>query len=94
MTSLRAAAFDGPVPKDLKKYGFDKTATLLGENDKVLARIRVGAEKDGKRYVLVDGLDKLARVEKGTLDDWPWNLADALEPPPVSPDAGVQASKP
>src|SRR5207253_8430261 len=27
MTSLRAAAFDGPVPKDLKKYGFDKTAT-------------------------------------------------------------------
>ena len=94
MTSLRAAAFDGPVPKDLKKYGFDKTATLLGENDKVLARIRVGAEKDGKRYVLVDGVDKVARVEKGTVDDWPWNLADALEPPPVSPDAGVQASKP
>jgi len=94
MTSLRAAAFDGPVPKDLKKYGFDKTATLLGENDKVLARIRVGAEKDGKRYVLVDGVDKLARVEKGTVDDWPWNLPDALEPPPAAPDAGVQASKP
>ena len=94
MTSLRAAAFDGPVPKDLKKYGFDKTATLLGENDKVLARIRVGSEKDGKRYVLVDGVDKLARVEKGTVDDWPWNLPDALEPPPAAPDAGVQASKP
>ena len=94
MTSLRAAAFDGSVPKDLKKYGFDKTATLLGENDKVLARIRVGSEKDGKRYVLVDGVDKLARVEKGTVDDWPWNLPDALEPPPAAPDAGVQASKP
>ena len=94
MTSLRAAAFDGPVPKDLKKYGFDKTATLLGENDKVLARIRVGSEKDGKRYVLVDGVDKLARVEKGTVDDWPWNLPDALEPAPAAPDAGVQASKP
>jgi hypothetical protein len=53
----------------------------------------VGAEKDGKRYVLVDGIDKLARVEKGTVDDWPWTLADVLEPPPASPDAGVQAAK-
>ncbi|MGZ6142132.1 MAG: hypothetical protein ACXWLM_02280 [Myxococcales bacterium] len=95
MTSLRAAAFDGPVPKDLKKLGLDRTATLLGDQDKVLARIRVGAEKDGKRYVLVDGVEKLARVEKGTVDDWPWNLADALDqPPPGAPDAGVQASKP
>ncbi|MCA1827725.1 MAG: DUF4340 domain-containing protein [Myxococcales bacterium] len=95
MTSLKAAAFDGPVPRDLKKYGFDKTATLLGENDKVLARIRLGAEKDGKRYALADGVDKLARVEKATVDDWPWKLADALDqPPPGSPDAGVQASKP
>lgn len=95
MTSLRAAGFDGPAPKDLKKYGFDRTATLYGEKDKVLARIRVGAEKDGKRYVLVDGVDRLARVEKGTVDDWPWQFADALEAPPAgSPDAGVQASKP
>lgn len=92
-SSLRAAAFEGPAPKDAKKYGLDKTATLLGEGDKVLARVRVGAEKDGKRYVVVDGLDKLARVEKGTLDEWPWTAADALEPPPAAPDAGVQASK-
>ena len=95
MTSLRAAAFDGPVPKDLKKLGFDRTATLLGDKDKVLARIRVGAEKEGKRYVLVDGVEKLARVEKGTVDDWPWKLADALDqPPPGAADGGVQASKP
>jgi hypothetical protein len=99
IVALRAAAFDGSVPKgnELAKYGFDKaakTATLLGEGDKVLARVRIGAEKDGKRYVLVDGFDKLARVEKGAVDDWPWTLADALEAPPAaSPDAGVQAAK-
>jgi hypothetical protein len=98
VVSLRAAAFDGPVPKgrDLAKYGFDqtRTATLLGEGDKVLARVRVGAEKDGKRYVLVDGFGKLARVEKATVDDWPWTLADALEAPlPSQADAGVQAAK-
>ena len=89
LTSLRAAAFEGAVPKDLAKYRFDKTASIYGEGDKPLARVRVGAEKDGKRYVLVDGVDKLALVEKGTVDDWPWTLADALEPPPApGADAG------
>ena len=97
ITSLRAAAFDGPAPsaKDLAKYGLDKpkTAALYGEGDKLLARVRVGAEKDGKRYVLVDGFDKLARVEKGTVDEWPWALSDALDVPPPGADAGIQASK-
>ena len=95
ITSLRAAAFEGPAPKDkdLAKYGLDKprTVTLYGDGDKVLARVRTGGEKDGKRYVLVDGVDKLARVEKATIDEWPWTLADALEPP--AGDAGVQAAK-
>jgi len=83
ITSLRAASFEGPVPKDLARYGLDKpkTATLMGENNKVLARVRIGAEKDGKRWVLADGIDKLARVEKGTVDDWPWTANDALETP-------------
>ena len=94
IASLRASAFDGPVPaaKDLAKYGLDKpkTATVLGDGDKVLARVRIGAEKDGKRYVLADGFDKLVRVEKATVDDWPWTVADALEAPPPAP---VQASK-
>ncbi len=93
IAGLRATAFEGPVPaaKDLAKYGLDKpkTATLLGEGDKVLARVRVGAEKDGKRYALSDGFPKLVRVEKGTVDDWPWTVADALQPPP----AKGQASK-
>jgi len=92
--SLRATSFEGPVPaaKDLGRYGLDKpkTATLLGEGDKLLARIRIGAEKDGKRYALSDGFDKLVRVEKTTVDDWPWTAADALETPPPAP---VQASK-
>jgi hypothetical protein len=90
--SLRAASFEGPAPKDLGRYGLDKpkTATVLGEGDKVLARVRVGAEKDGKRYALADGFDKLVRVEKSTVDDWPWTAADALETPPPTP---AQASK-
>jgi hypothetical protein len=102
ITGLRAAAFEGPAPKekDLAKYGLDKprTVTLLGEKDSVLARLRIGAEKDGKRWVLADGVDKLARVEKGTVDELPWTLADALETPAALslPDGGsapAQASK-
>jgi hypothetical protein len=103
VTGLKAAAFEGPAPKDkdLAKYGLDKpkTVTLLGEKDKVLARVRVGAEKDGKRYALADGVNKLARVEKGTVDDLPWTVNDVLETPPPAaslPDGGTapaQASK-
>jgi hypothetical protein len=83
LTNLRATWFDGPAPKNLAPYGLDKpmTATLLGEGDKPLARVRVGAvEKSGKhRYVLVDGVDKLALVEKATVEDLPWTAAAALE---------------
>ena len=81
--SGRAASFEGPRPRDLAKYGLDKPkiATLLGEGGKTLARVRIGAEKDGKRWVLADGIDKLARVEKSTVDDWPWTANDALEAP-------------
>jgi hypothetical protein len=92
IAALRATTFEGPVPasKDLAKYGLDKpkTVTLLGEGDKALARVRIGAEKDGKRYALSDGFDKLARVEKSTVDEWPWTATDALDTPPPS-----QASK-
>src|SRR5512140_2142773 len=92
VSALRAASFDGPVPpaKDLKKYGLDKprTVTFLGDGDKVLLHLRIGAEKDGKRYALADGFDKLVRVDKGIVDDFPWNVSDALEPPPTP-----QASK-
>ena len=94
ITSLRAAAFAGPVPKDLAKFRFEKTATLFGESDKPLARVRVGAEKEGRRYVLVEGTDKIALVEKATVDDWPWTLDDAVEPPPApGSDAGVPPGK-
>jgi hypothetical protein len=99
ITGLRATAFEGPLPKDpkgLAQFGLDKprTVTLLGDKDAVLATVKIGAEKDGKRYVLAG--DKIARVEKGTVDDLPWTLNDVLEtPPPVAslPDGGVQASK-
>jgi len=94
IASLRATGFEGPLAaaKDLARYGLDKprTVTLLGEGDKVLARVRIGAEKDGKRYAVSDGFGKLVRVEKSTVDDWPWSVADALETP--TPTTG-QASK-
>jgi len=95
VAALRATAFEGPVPgaKDLAKYGLDKprTVTLLGEGDKVLARVRTGAEKDGKRYALSDGFEKLVRVEKSVVDDWPWTVNDALDAP--AQPAASQASK-
>ena len=94
IASLRATAFEGPLPaaKDLARYGLDKprTVTLLGEGDKVLARVRIGSEKDGKRYAVSDGFGQLVRVEKSTVDDWPWTVADALEAPTQAPG---QASK-
>lgn len=92
VAALRAGAFDGPVPaaKDLKKYGLDKprTVTFLGDGDKVLLHLRIGAEKDGKRYALADGFAKLVRVDKAIVDDFPWDVSAALEPPPTP-----QASK-
>ena len=98
ITGLRAAAFAGkPDPK--MGLGSARTFTLLGDADKVLARVRIGAEtKDGKRrYVSSDGEARVAEVEKATVDDLPKALDDVLEPPPASkPDGGppIQASNP
>src|SRR6267143_1926612 len=65
IASLRATAFEGPLPaaKDLARYGLDKprTVTLLGEGDKVLARVRIGSEKVGNRFALVLLATKRAR---------------------------------
>jgi hypothetical protein len=88
LASLKASSLEGPVPHDLAKYGLDKpkTVVLMGDGDKVLLRLRAGSEKDDKRYVLADGVDKLARVEKSMVDDLPWTVADALDTPaPASP---------
>jgi hypothetical protein len=82
LTNLRATTFEA-LPKDPAKVGLNKPmiATLFGEGDKVLARVKVGGlTKDGKqRYVLVDGADKLALVEKNVVEDMPWTAASALE---------------
>ena len=52
------------------------------DRNEMLARVRVGSEKDGKRYALADGFERLVRVEKATADDWPWTATDALDAPP------------
>jgi hypothetical protein len=83
LTNLRAISFAGPAGKDTAKYGLAKpmTATLLGDGDKVLAKVHVGGlDKTGKqRYVLSDNLAKVAVVERALVDDLPWTAADALE---------------
>ncbi len=96
ITGLRAARL---IAKDLSKQGLDKprTVTLLGDGDKVLARLRVGAETpEHRRYVLADGMDRVAEVEKGAVDELPWKLDEVLDtpaPPAASlPDGGVAAS--
>ncbi|HEX4386799.1 MAG TPA: DUF4340 domain-containing protein [Myxococcales bacterium] len=83
LTHLRATNFLGPAPtsaKDLAKYGLDKPqiATLLGDGGKVLGRVKVGSVKEDKYYVLVDGLPKLAQVERINLVNLPWTVAEAL----------------
>jgi hypothetical protein len=101
ITGLRAVAFGGKLdPNSEPKLGLSRTVTLLGDGDKVLARVRIGAEtKDGKRrYVAVDGEPRYAEVEKVSVDDLPKSLDDVLEPPPApsGADGGtkLQASNP
>ena len=98
---LRAAAFGVKLdPKTEGKLGLSRTITLLGDGDKLLARVRLGAEtKDGKRrYVAVDGEPRYAEVEKVSVDDLPQTLDDVVEPPPASSGADggtkLQASNP
>ena len=96
IAGLRAAVWG---PKNLPRQGFDKprSVTLLGEGDKVLFRMLAGAETpEHRRYVLVDGMDRVAQVEKGAVDGLPWKVEDVLDDPapPVAslPDGGVAAA--
>jgi hypothetical protein len=96
ITGLRAAAFASKP--EAKAFDQARTVTLLGDGDKVLAKVRVGAlTKDGKRrYASSDAQPRIAEIEKATVDDLPKSLDDVLEPPPTpTPDAGspTQAAK-
>jgi hypothetical protein len=96
ITGLRAAAFASKP--EAKAFDQARTVTLLGDGDKVLAKVRVGAlTKDGKRrYASSDAQPRIAEIEKATVDDLPKSLDDVLEPPPSpTPDAGspTQAAK-
>jgi hypothetical protein len=91
ITGLRAALLG---PKDLAKQGLEKprTVTLLGDGDKVLARLRVGGETpEHRRWVLAEGSENVAQVEKGAVDELPWKLDDVLEMPAAA-DGGVAVS--
>jgi hypothetical protein len=95
VTGLRASAY-APLPKDdkgLVKLGLDRPRTLsvFGEGGKLLARLKVGSESPAKRrYVVVEGSDRVAEVEKGQIDELPWKLDDVLDKtPPAAPDAGT-----
>jgi len=98
ITGLRAAAF--AAKPDAKAFDQGRTVTLLGDGDKVLAKVRIGAlTKDGnRRYVSSEGHSRVAEVEKATVDDLPKSLDDLLEPAPsasTAPDGGtpLQAGK-
>jgi len=89
ITGLRAAAFASKP--DSKAFEQARTITLLGDGDKVLAKVRIGAlTKDGKRrYASSDAQPRVAEIEKAIADDLPKSLDDPLEPPPAAtPDAG------
>jgi Domain of unknown function (DUF4340) len=94
ITGLRATAF--AAKPDAKTFEGARTVTLLGDGDKVLAKLRIGAEtKDGKhRYASSESMLRVAEVEKSTVDDFPKTIDDVLEPP-AAPPAGPpsQAAK-
>jgi hypothetical protein len=94
ITGLRAVAF--AAKPDAKAFDQARTVTLLGDGDKVLAKVRIGAlTKDGnRRYASSEGHARIAEVDKATVEDLPKSVDDLLEPPP-SPDAGTtsQAAK-
>ena len=103
ITGLRSVGFHDKAPKDpkaLAKLGLDKprVLTVYGDKDKILGRVQIGAEtvETKRRFVIADGMDRVAEVEKGSVDDLPWKLEDALDapaPPAASlPDAGVAAA--
>jgi len=85
ITGLRAAAFASKP--DPKAFEGARTIALLGDGDKVLAKVRIGAlTKDGKRrYASSDAQPRVAEIEKATVDDLPKSLDDLLEPPPTAP---------
>jgi hypothetical protein len=87
ITGLRASAF--AAKPDAAAFNQARTISLLGDGDKVLATVRIGAEtKDGKRrYASSDSLGRVAEIEKTTADDLPKTLDDVLEPP-AAPDGG------
>ena len=91
---MRASAF--AAKPEASAFNQARTITLLGDGDKVLATVRIGAEtKDGKRrYASSETQPRIAEVEKSTADDLPKSLDDVLEPP-AAPDAGQpgQAAK-
>jgi Domain of unknown function (DUF4340) len=101
IVGLRAAAFGPKIEaKAEPKYGFSRTVKLVGDGDKVLARIRIGnLTPDGKRrYVASDGEARIAEVEKAAVDDLPKTVDEMLEAPAATPGADggtpLQAANP
>jgi hypothetical protein len=99
VTGMRASAF--PAKPEAKALDGAYAVSLLGDQDKVLARVRVGAvTKDGKRrYAAADGGKRIAEIEKTSVEELPKSVEDLLEPPPAPasrPDGGapLQASSP
>ena len=64
ITGLRAAAF--AAKPDAKAFDQARTVTLLGDGDKVLAKVRIGAlTKDGnRRYVSSEGHPRVVRPDE------------------------------
>ena len=89
LAALRAAASLGPLPRDPKQLAAlglaqPRVLSLFADGDKLLARLKLGAERDGKRVALPEGGEQVYLVEKGAVDELPWALADALETAPAA----------
>lgn len=96
LSSLKSAELVEEDAKDLAKYGLDnpvRTATLIAEGGKELARLLVGKEDGDKIFVKSAASARVSKVEKSSLNELPKTVTDIEETPPAASEAN-DAPKP
>jgi hypothetical protein len=98
LSSLKATALGEEKPKSWAKYGLDKpqrSASVLDKDGKVLAKVEIGKDVDGKANQLYvrGSRDQVLEVDSNRLNDLPTSADDVLDrpAPPVADGGSVSA---
>jgi hypothetical protein len=99
LSSLKATALGVEKPKSWAPYGLDqpaRTASVLDKDGKVLAKVEIGKDVQGKANQLYvrGSRDQVLEVDSNRLNDLPTQVDDVLDrPAPPSADAGSVTAK-